>query len=228
MINTPNIMTNAKSESSKYTNPDEKLVAWLQKRLKLEDEIRDMNEEKDAGKTIVNSIYSRKKESNARKSDILDQIIFPSMANLIYFFETLEKNSEVKKSFEKPLIDLLNPQFTAEHVRKGEIGMPGSTLHMFRNNNLKRLVSNMISIDYEKNDEILRDFRIALLYQLQLITYDAVKEIFKKEYGVFGQITKSVKEDFEKTIGWLALIAKSGSNELKGQNREMGFSNLFQ
>jgi len=178
------------------------------------------------GQKPTKSFHSKIKSSGARKAEFLDEIIFPSMANLIYFLEALEISPTLKKLFEKDLIKLLDPRFVKDEAKGMEMGMNFSS-YAFRWNNLARLVSKAVSLNYttDKEEKSVKNFRIALIYQLQTIIRDEVYYIFKKQFGFMGQVTKSATKDFDNTIGWLALAAKSISEEFdKEPDRAIGFA----
>ena len=207
----------------KYHNPHPDLIDWFQKRLTLEHERKEFAE-KDQKPT--KSFHNKIKSSGARKAEFLDEIIFPSMVNLIYFLEALEISPKLKKLFEKDLIKLLDPRFVKDEARSIEMGMNFSS-YVFRWNNFARLVSKAVSLDYttKKEEETVKNFRVALLYQLQTIIRDEVRYIFEKQFGFNGQVTKSALKDFGNTIGWLALAAKSISDEVdKEPDRAIGFA----
>ncbi len=207
----------------KYSNPHPDLIDWFQKRLTLEHERKEFAEK---GQKPTNSFHNKIKSSGARKAEFLDEIIFPSMTNLIYFLEALEISPKLKKLFEKDLIKLLDPRFVKDNARGAEMGMNFSS-HVFRWNNLARLVSNAVSLNYttEKEEEKVKNFRIALLYQIQSIIRDEVDYIFRKQFGYMGQVAKSAMKDFDSTMGWLAFAAKSISDEVdKEPDRAIGFA----
>ncbi len=207
----------------KYSNPHPDLIDWFQKRLTLEHERKEFAEK---GQKPTKSFHSKIKSSGARKAEFLDEIIFPSMANLIYFLEALEISPTLKKLFEKDLIKLLDPRFVKYEAKGMEMGMNMSS-YVFRWNNLARLVSKAVSLNYttDKEEKSVKNFRIALIYQLQTIIRDEVKYIFEKQFGYMSQVTKSAMKDFGNTIGWLALAAKSISEEFeKEPDRAIGFA----
>jgi len=207
----------------KYSNPHPDLIDWFQKRLALEHERKEFAEK---GQKPTKSFHNKIKSSGARKAEFLDEIIFPSMTNLIYFLEALEISPKLKKLFEKDLIKLLDPRFVKDNARGAEMGMNFSS-YAFRWNNLARLVSKAVSLNYTtgKEEKTVKNFRIALLYQIQSIIRDEVDYIFRKQFGYMGQVTKSAMKDFDSTMGWLAFAAKSISDEVDNEpDRVIGFA----
>ena len=210
----------AERNISKYYNPNEELILWLQKRQNLEQKRSNFHKsKKNAGKKLPNSFDKKIKESSARKSEILDKIIFPSMANLIYFFECVNATPKMKELFEKDIITLLDLRKVKDSAEGADRGME-PWVHTFEENNFARLIYNIVSLDKEWEDKI--DFRVAVLYQLQLIINAKVERLMKNEFGSEGQITKSSKEDFDNVVGWLAMMAKSIPDDLeKDSNRKI-------
>ena len=205
----------------KFHNPHPDLIDWFQKRLILEHERKDFIQK---GEKPTNSFHNRLKSSGARKTELLDELIFPAMTNLIFFFEALEISPTLKKLFEKDLIKLLDPRFVKGDVKSREMGMNTSGYYAFRWNNFTRLVSNAVSLDVGTKKAPIDNFRISLIYQLQGIIRYEVGRLTEREYGWSGQITKSVTEDIDKVMGWLAFLAKSVSEQAdKEPDRVIGF-----
>lgn len=205
----------------KYYGPHSDLTEWFRKRLILEHQRKEFSKK---GQKPTESFHNKIKSSGARKAEFLDEIIFPSMANLIYFFEALEISPSLKKLFEKDLIKLLDPRFSKKHAKQSEMGLNISSW-AFRWNSFARLVSNALSLDMGTNKILIRNFRVALIYQIQTIIRDEIKKLLTHQYGITGQITKAALNDFESTMGWLALLAKSISDEAdKESDRVMGFA----
>ncbi len=205
----------------KYTCPHPDLIDWFQKRLVLEHERKEFGK---LGQKPTNSFQNRLKSSGARKAELLDEIIFSSMANLVFFLEALEISPSLKTLFEKDLIKLFDPRFSKDDAKIREMGINTSS-YRFRWNNLARLVSNILSLDIGTSQVISRNFRVALIYQMQSIIRDETKRLLDTEYGFTGQITKAALKDFDSTMGWLALLAKSVSEDAeKEPDRALGFA----
>jgi len=215
-----NSINEAKTISIKYTSPNSSLVKWFKKRFTLEEERSEFEKtHAKAGKKLSKKFYKKSNESSARKSDILDKIIFPSMVNLIYFFECVNATPKMKELFEKDIITLLDLRKVKDSAEGADRGME-PWVHTFEKNNFARLIYNIVSLDKEWEDKI--DFRVAVLYQLQLIINAKVERLMKNEFGSEGQIAKSSKEDFDNVVGWLAMMAKSIPDDLeKDSNRKI-------
>lgn len=208
-----NITYKEKNLNPKYFHPDEGLVNWFKERLELLEEKEEFELKKDAGEKLLNSFYKKMKASGARKTEILDKIIFPSMANLIYFFETITTSHSLQNLFEKDIKNLLDPRFTKDFAKSSDSSLVPAS-HQFRKNSMARLISNALSLKTEKKGKMFKSFKIALLFQLQSIIRDNVEMLFQEEYTSKSQITKSASKDFDNTIGWLAFLARSLSDDI--------------
>ena len=62
---------------------------------------------KEPGSKVSNKHESEKLKNQNDKVDVLNKIIFPSMANLIYLFEFMNKHPEVDKILNKDIDELL-------------------------------------------------------------------------------------------------------------------------
>lgn len=215
----------AENSDQIYYNPDQRLVDWFRKRLELEQEKRQFKDPKKRGQKPSNKFHKNMKESAARKVDVLDKIVFPSMANLMYFFEAIEISPDLKRLFEKDVKKLLDPKDT-HRAAHSVSDMRFQSHWEFRDNNLYRLLENALSLDFgEKGIKIdTKNFRIALLYQLQCLILDSMDRLLQEEYGFFTQISQSALEDYRKAVGWLAFITKSTPDVKEDHDRKIGFT----
>lgn len=208
----------SKSVETRYFQPDEELTDFMQKRLELEQERDKLLSKKSAGAKLPNKFYKAIKSSGSRKSEILNDIIFPSMTNLIYFFEQICHHAELDSVFETDLIELLDPSWVNQDM---DTLNKETTARIFSTNNFARLVLTVLKIP-ERNmtyDKPLINFRIALLYQLQSIIRELVRDILAHDYGSSGAIAQKVDEDFYETLRWLTFIAKASADAVEVTNR---------
>lgn len=199
----------------KYFDPNERLIEWTFERLRLEKERFEPKTEKNRKTEQEKRWYKDMKASAARKTEILNDIIFPSLANLIYFSEIIKSNPILNEVFEKDEIQLFGTKLVKDDIKFLERGGDPDSRRFFKNN-LARLISNILTVKQsdarEKYD--LNDFRLSLLYQIQSIVRDKVVDILERNHGTLGQITRSASEDFENTLRWLAFLAGSSSKEV--------------
>ena len=208
-------------ESNKSYNPDETLVNFIQDWLHLHKKREMMVKQ---GEELSDEDKKKIRESDRMKVYILDTILFPSIANLIYFFEALASSKRLAEAFDDEVMELLDPgrakqaaEFSANNMRFS--GM------QFRRNNLARLMIAILSIhdDKSKTKMPLTDFRLSLMYQLQIIIGDMVDHLIAREFSFGNQIWRSAIDDYGRMKGWLALLARSSKEPNPEYDRRMGF-----
>lgn len=223
--------TNSKSSPAqdyqKYYQPDEDLVSWFYERLELEKERKQFQSRVKGGGKLPNSLQKRLNSSSARKVDLLDEILFPSLANLIYFFEGIAMSPNLNKFFEKDLIDLLGPRWAKKWADERIKGLGMQTSSVFKGNNLARLIAAIVRVDslmIQEDRKPAKDFRFALMYQLMSIIHDKMQNFFTDEYGFVNQITISAHNDLGAVLGWMALVASvSDDKSEQKSDRGLGF-----
>lgn len=210
-------MKGTENINTKYSNPDKELIDWIYTRLDLEKE-----KQKSPKKGIMSTkLKTALKGSAWRKTEVLDDIIFPAMTNLIYFFEALKKYPVLSEIFEKDLIDLLKPY---HYSGQGH----NSNLYKFIS-----AVADIKEIDQPEDDPIILatsrqkscDYRVSILYLLQKIISKNLSSMMINYYGQKSQFTKSILSDFNKTEEWLWTLASSipGLTPDEIPRREIGF-----
>lgn len=158
--------------------PDSKLINIMQYKI---NELNEEDELKQKGKKFG---PSRKKRLNATKSELMQNIIFPSMANLLYFFETVSKDKILQKWFQKDIIQLIGMKGYDQKFSEGEFENQ-KLIYKFSRNNIARLIKAISdSFDdtlHTKQDDRTNDALIGLyLYQVQtILAYKVEKQIAK-------------------------------------------------
>lgn len=215
-------------EYTKYGQPDEDLVSWFYERLELEKERKQYQHTIKGGGKLPNSLQKKLNTSAARKGELLNDIIFPSLANLIYFFEGLTFSPNLTKVFEKDLVDLLDPRSSKKSADDRIKGLGMNTTYVFHKNNLARLIAAIVQVDslmIQGKEKPPKDFRYALMYQIMSIIHDKMQHFFTDEYGWVNQITISAHNDLGAVLGWMALVA-SVSNDKSEQKQDRGIGFL--
>lgn len=205
--------------------PREALVNYIQEWLQL-------HQKKDAltqaGKELSAADQKRIRELDRMKVYIIDTVIFPAMADLTYFFESLSVSKKLSEAFDNDVAELLDPRNSAVAAKFSGNNMRFSSMQ-FRNNNLARLVMSMISIHDKKpkSGESTMDFRVGLMYQLLNIVGDMMDRLISNQYSFGNQIWKSAYEDYSRMMGWMALLAGLGEEQPKEYDRKIGFSPIW-
>lgn len=201
--------------------PREALVDFVQEWLQLHRK-RDMLLKE--GKDITPEEKERIRELDRKKVYVLDKVLFPAMADLIYFFEALAVSKKMSEAFDEDVKELLDPGRTADAAKFSGNNMRMSYMQ-FRNNNLARLVVSMLGIHTSDSDKEKHnaDFRVALMYQLLNIVGDMMDHLISNQYSFGNQIWRSAYDDYTRMKGWLALLAGTTENQNEEYDRKIGF-----
>jgi hypothetical protein len=95
---------NTADEAKKCFTPDARLKQYMQERLQLTKEMEKLDA---AGKEFSAEVNKTDRYLRTKKTRVLDTIIFPAMAALIYFFRFIAKHPELHPLFENDIKDLL-------------------------------------------------------------------------------------------------------------------------
>ena len=192
--------------------------------------------------TLVNHLKERLRRGDSKewqevlkrhKITILDNV-FQSMANLIYFLESIAVNPKLREDFEKDLIDLfdVDPPLELDEEKKRIKPHERKPLHPtfqgwaridLKETTFTRLIYACL-IPYEWKPTV---FRLQLLYILQNIIYAKAKLVYENKYGVNDQITKSALKELENAIGWINGISKPLFHQKRKSRRIIDISNPY-
>ena len=167
--------------------PDNIVSNYVQDKLLFE---KKRDKENLHGKILKDDeVYSNLKK---RKTDVLNKI-FTSMANLIFFFECVAENDELRSVFESDILDLLGLRRNSPELRR-----PG---YIF-----SRLIKSILLTGKNREKEDAIDFRLLLIDLLQQALNEKINKslpsIIDREPGA----RKNVLEDFETTRAWTRMI----------------------
>ena len=134
-----------KIDGSKSYIPDENLVGFLQDWLLIHQKKEQFTKD---GKSLSKEDQLKIRALDKQKVDILDNMIFPALANLTYFFEAMAVSSRFSDAFADELEELLDPR------KSKMMASAGSSMRMssisFRRNNFARLIDAALDIKFEK------------------------------------------------------------------------------
>lgn len=207
-------------EPKRDYNPNDSLANYFEERLqlfKIQDKVKE-------GKDLSDNDKKRLSNSARKKNYILNEIIFPSFTNLIYFFETIFQNPKLRELFEDDLIDLLekSPDIPHQTIMKPQMG--GVDV---RETFLTRLVQSMIMINPDDSKKIkdYTDFRRHLAQDLQSIVYGKMSEILRNDYGFWAenQLIKSVNDDITKVLQWIVFSTKAAEYKKETLHKKLAF-----
>jgi hypothetical protein len=146
-----------KQEPKKRYGPDPRLETHLTKFLQFFDE----QEKCDAARTELPDESSRLSALRANKTRLVDEIIFPSMANLLFFFLMIEKSPKLEREYDDYMKDLLGVRVIPNSKEYQRFGIYAKPMIF------ESLISAILQIRKEE-----ADFRVMLADRLQtLIRY---------------------------------------------------------
>lgn len=137
-----------------------------------------------------------KLENNVKqnKKRLLEKVIFPSMANIVVFFEALEKHPEIRESFENDIKELFG-------FMKGN----KDNQSIYNNNIWMRFVNSVLTWD-EENDK--NNFRLELISELQQIIVNRVTSLSIVKLGEYATVNL-VQNDIIRAMVWTKMLASS-------------------
>lgn len=209
---------NSINEEKSYI-PDETLVNFIQDWLQLH---REKDRLTKSGESLTKEQEMAIRKLARMKVYVLDTMIFPAMANLIYFFDAMSVSEKLSEAFSDDIEELLDPRKSIDAAKFSGNDMRMSS-YQFRENNLARLIMGALDMHTRsKSKDRITDFRIGLLYQLLNIVGDVTDDLLSKEFA-YNQVWKSFYEDFVRMKGWMALLVSTSKIESKQYDRRIGF-----
>ena len=149
------------------------------------------------GRKLDDKQKSRIKSLANEKVKVLDEIIFPSMANLTYFFDAIEKDPNLQDTFSSDVKDLLG-------VRR-LMPTPSNYAFMFTS-----LVEGIIGLSGRSED-----FTLRLTHKLQEIIYQKAQHTSKDGSYILETKDASFRifEDIQRALVWTGLVASRVKDE---------------
>jgi len=148
---------------------------------------------------------NHKRYLDKEKVELLNNHIFLSMANLVFFFVSVSRYPELKEIFENDIKDLLGVR-----LEKPEEYNPQT--HNRQENNyglaFTELIQNILIPGYGFSSEVRvrrKDFRLRLVHILQ----DTVKSMVDLALADMKNTSayRIVMNDFERTMAWTKMLA---------------------
>jgi hypothetical protein len=207
---------------TKYIDPDPRLIKYIKEKPLVQKRVNELKSRRSELEVKASKLLSAKEEKELRdieskliklksklgtfsdnKGEILDKIIFPSMANLTFFFEAVSMIEEL--NFESDINELFgirrdNPRTYDGHNAR-------SYAFMF-----KELVRGMIAIN-EMNDEGNAgriDFRLRLIHELQTLIFH---KIHIQKILDSPKASSAVLDDILRAMAWTEMFASRVDDE---------------
>jgi len=200
--------------------PKHSLASFMRTRLEL---IEQEEKAKELDRPMYREYRKKITKSNRMKVHILDKVIFPSIANLVYFLETVAVNPDLRDLFNEDLGDLLDSGKNTPIQIQSNIGTKVGI--DIRETMFTRFIAASLMLNQKNLEGESTNFRIKLVQDLQGIIYGKIMEILLTEYGYsnFNQLRESVLDDIRRALGWILFIGNSAQYENKIPRRSLGF-----
>jgi len=193
--------------------PNVTLVKYIENRLEVERLQRKAIEE---DRSLSEAERKRVRNSDRMKVHILDEHIFRSMANLIFFLETMSTKSELHDDFREALEDLSGTKISFPD-RKSLYPTFDEWSNKITNTPFERLISAFVDA---RSTEI--DFKLELTFLMQVAIYDKIVNTVHKRYGE-DLMFLMIKEDLRRAVGVLTLMAKTHQRRSIKPSRTIDF-----
>jgi len=182
-----------------HTNFIPEIEEWFYNRINLEKTKRE--------KKQTPSFYKERSRLTARKKDMVEQVILPSLFNLIVFFENVQKDKDMKKLFLKDFTKIVG-MAGMEEIKESKSLSDLLDNFSYKENNFSRLIIAMIN-SIESDFEVKLDEKIlyAFLYQLQDITGRTASIHMTSQYGTKSKFSEDSTNTFLKSIDLLAAMS---------------------
>lgn len=144
----------------------------------------------------------KKKYDSLRKQKerMLKNIVFPSMANLVVFFEYLRKNAELREDFEDDVKELFG------YIKKPwDRNAEDQNEYNIRNRIIRRLISSLFTWD-RKNDP--NNFRLDMIGDLQMEIMEIITSLAREDFAGGFSVSDIVNTDMGRAVTWAKLYAK--------------------
>jgi hypothetical protein len=175
--------------------PDPKIKDYIRERIELNQKLKEK----------TRSQFSNKEQNfedkvRQDKKRLLDNIIFPSMANLVVFFEALATNSEVRELFEDDIKELFGYIREPRDENKEDENSYNVRLYIIR-----RLIDSLLTWDVEKDPD---NFRLDLISGLQQIIFYQFTSITRNIIDQKRQtiVSKTVESDMRRALSWTEFL----------------------
>jgi hypothetical protein len=147
-----------------------------------------------AGKELSTSDKKKLNTIRSKKKRLLENIIFPSMANLIFFFESINEDKILEKTFSDEVEDLLG-------IRRNDPNLANYGIFFWR------LVSSIISIHSPGHrKDYSDDHRLRLMAYLQEIVGKKISLIIR-DFLATDDAIRIVNQDIGRAAAWSELAA---------------------
>jgi hypothetical protein len=208
------------AKSAECYMPSTALANLMRNMLQLSNKL---NKEKRAGggkgsakiKANITSkeLVRERKNHNRRKVYVLNNHIFPAMANLTVLLEHMQKNSYIREIFEDDIKGLflgestkienkapIFQRFLVASVCKKQVGEPNSAAE-------------------ESPNTSKPSFRFILCMLMQWVVYQMIQEEGPHKYGLDNFLKDVLYDDMKRPLAWTQVFAQRASKDFDEKRR---------
>jgi hypothetical protein len=209
------VKSGSETKSRNDYTPDDTLREFLKDRLEVSRKMKDIDAGgKNYSDELKGEIKNRNHGLGTKKVRILNEIVFPSVANVLYFFNEISKHPELQKTFNEDIKDLLgvhrhNPN-------------PNNYGYIFSN-----LIASILMVEWTGKHLEEDDFRLRLIQILQEIIFLGIRQSlpeFLKDKRMFNRML----QDLEGATGWTSTLALHVKDEKNLPSRTFSFIKLIE
>ena len=163
------------SDEKSYV-PSDTVLRYFKDRVTLSRKIQQFD---SVGEEIPDEIKREDGNLRKRKVEILDNHIFPSMANLVIFFKYIAENDQLRDLFEEDIKELVGINY----------------------NVIGTFLDSLLTWDMDKDPN---NFRQGLIYDIQLIIRSKITGLAIKEFGDVG-VDYIIDNHMNQAVAWTRL-----------------------
>lgn len=178
MYKCDSIMNDKMKQPRDCYTPDKRINEYINDRMKLVKILK--SKDRSRFSTEDKNFDTKLRQDKKR---LLDNVIFPSMANLILFFQYMAENEELREIFEDDIREL----FGYVSADQGKV-MTG-------------LIESILTWDMDKDPN---NFRQGLIYDIQLIIRSKITGLAIKEFGDVG-VDYIIDNHMNQAVAWTRL-----------------------
>lgn len=183
-------MVNLRYKDNKSYTPSDALIKFLNETLQIEEEKEALQ---FAGENIDDDLDSRINKNKRMKVYVLDKLIFPSMSNLVIFFEYVSKHRELQKVFDGDIEELL----------LGRKDDGPSIFRRFLEGILIWTPKKFLRKDQKLSHDL--NFRAELFNTMLMVAFLRVPSILKSQIPI--QVVNSIaNQDFARALAWTEIL----------------------
>jgi hypothetical protein len=208
MTKSSNNRQNVRPNDSCYM-PDTVLVEYIHKRLRYEQAKRaERMSENAAGKAENDTNIKDNGPDSRMYNYVMNKVIFPSMANILYFLEQVSKHGELQEVFDEDIEELLGLKIPPDKIHKGYLPA------------IYRLLLATVTWNNEKDPT---NYRLHVIENMQKICHDRLQNIAYLDGSKGPDMARLIGSDIGRAWTWAQVFASQNKTNYGEANRPILF-----